>query len=363
MRPLRILALSRYDRQGASSRLRLFQYRPTLEAAGHSITFAPFFDDRYLTAKYAGARVSPAAILTAYARRLGLMQRAVETADVLWVQKEALPGLPARVEAALTRTVPVVYDLDDAWHLRGAGGPVSALMARKVPAALAHARIAGVGNATLADFARDAGCRDVRIVPTAVDLTHYAVDPPPPGRPGIDRPLALGWIGSPSTVHDLARIAEPLRRVARAYPLTLTVCGAAQPDLHGVTVRSVPWSEAAERAVLGAIDVGVMPLADTGWNRGKCGFKLIQYMAAGRLAIGSPVGVNAEVLDHGRAGLLCTTEPEWEEALTRAVVDPVGAAALARAGRAQIERHYSTEVVGPRIVAMLEEAAQGHAYR
>jgi glycosyltransferase involved in cell wall biosynthesis len=120
----------------------------------------------------------------------------------------------------------------------------------------------------------------------------------------------------------------------------------------------VEWSEAAEVPFLQAVDIGIMPLSDTPWARGKCGYKLIQYMACGLPVVASPVGVNAEIVEHGVNGFLATTEAEWSEALATLLRDPALRQRMGAAGRRKVEEHYSLQVWGPRVAALLLDVAE-----
>lgn len=360
-----VLLLSRYGRLGASSRLRFLAYLPALRQAGFRITEAPLLDDDYLRALYAGGRIDRTHIAAAYARRL----RALRTArrhDLVWLEKEALPWLPAQVEAtAGLGTVPYVMDIDDAWFERYARhrlAPVRALLGTKFATLARNARIVLAGNPYLADWAAGAGARDVRIQPTVVDLARYPVAHYPTSalaeRGGGDAATAtatVGWMGSPSTASYLAAIGGALARLGSS--VRLRVVGAAGLELP-VPATCVPWCEDNEAEELARFDIGVMPLPDEPWERGKCGYKLIQYMAAGRPVVASPVGVNVTLVRHGVNGFLAEDEESWMEALGRLAADPDLRARMGAAGRRMVEERYNLAVATPPLAQALREAAQ-----
>ncbi|KAA1054012.1 glycosyltransferase family 4 protein [Azospirillum argentinense] len=361
-----VLMLTRYGQLGASTRLRFLAYRPALREAGIRLTEAPLLDDAYLQALYAGRRPSRRTIAAAYARRIAAL-RSARHHDLVWLEKEALPWLPAGAEAAAgLGSVPYVMDIDDAWFERYAGhrlAPVRALLGDKFATLARNARIVLAGNPYLADWARGAGARDVRILPTVVDLTRYPVQPLPElaaSPAGVGGPVTVGWMGSPSTARYLGLIGSALARLGPA--VRLRVVGAAGRDLPcplPVPAAFVPWSEEGEAGELAGFAIGVMPLPDDPWERGKCGYKLIQYMAAGRPVVASPVGVNATLVQHGVNGFLAEDEASWTEAIGRLAADPDLRARMGAAGRRLVEERYNLGAAAPSLVQALRDAAAG----
>ncbi|WP_431857350.1 glycosyltransferase family 4 protein [Azospirillum sp.] len=348
-----VLLLSRYDRLGASSRLRLLDFAAPLARAGITVTPAPLFDDDYLRDLYAGRRTPAWRIAAAYARRLRTLLGAGRF-DLVWLEKEALPWLPGAAETRLLGRVPYVMDIDDAWYLRYAehrAAPVRRLLGGKFDALARGSRMVIAGNGHLAAWARGAGAPEVRIVPTVIDLDRY----PPPVAPPPHRPVTVGWMGTRSTAPYLEMVAEPLARLAGEA--RLQVIGADGVALPGVEVACAPWTEDGEVAGLSRFDIGIMPLADGPWERGKCGYKLIQYMAAGRPVVASPVGVNTEIVRHGETGFLASTADEWAAALAALAADPDLRARMGAAGRRVVEERYTTQAVLPALADALRSAA------
>lgn len=333
------------------SRYRIHQYVPGLRRQGVDVEVRPLFGDGYLDVaadpswwRRSLRRAGTAAV--AYSRRAADLL-AAGPADLVVVERQLFPYLPAFVEAPLFRgRAPVALEFDDAIHL-------TAGHRRKLERLVARARLVLVGNAELAAFAEPLA-REVAVVPTVVDLDRYAVRPDPIQR---DR-FVVGWIGLPYNLPSLARLAGPLARLAREVPLEVRVISSARPRLPGVAVRLVPWDEATEGAALADLDVGVMPLPDDPWSRGKCGLKLLQYMAAGVAPVASPVGVNREIVADGVNGRLASTENEWLSALVDLARSPVERARLGRAARWTVEARYSLATWLPRLAALYREAAR-----
>lgn len=348
MERLRVTLLCRYSRLGASSRLRFLDYLPALAARGIDAVPAPFFDDAYLEAYYAGRR-DLRAVFRAYRRRLAALLRPGRR-DLLWIEKEALPWLPGGLERRLLGGAPYVLDFDDAWFLRYQG---IAALRNKWRTLLPGAALAIAGSRHLEAWCRDSGAPQTALIPTVIDLERY-----PPAPPPANDVFTIGWIGTRSTLPHLAGAAEALRRVCADGRARLRLIANAPIDLPGVPVEFIPWREDREAELLAGIDTGIMPLPDEPWERGKCAYKLIQYMAAGRAVVASPVGANAEVVENGVTGLLATTTEEWTAALERLRLDAVGRAAMGAAGRRRVEERYCLQVQADRLAAALRRAAR-----
>lgn len=272
-----------------------------------------------------------------------LAQRAVQIAaargaDVALIQREMVSSLPT-LEALTSR--PRVVDVDDSVHLYR-GGVAARHLARLADLVI-------VGNPWLAEI-WSAWNRAVEILPTAVDTDRHRPAPMP------ENPV-IGWIGTASNLPYLAAIAPPLARVfARFSAASLALCCDRRPELPGLPVRYVPWSEPAEAAFFASISIGVMPLADGPWERGKCSFKMLQYMAAGRPCVVSPVGMNADLLRQGAIGLPASIDDQWVEALSSLLADRPASEAMGAAGRALVVERYSVTALAPRLAALLRRA-------
>ena len=347
----RLLLLSRYTRLGASSRLRHAQYLPALAAAGFAVDTVPFFDDAYLEAFYAGRRPALSGILAAYARRLAALARA-RRYDLLWLEKEFLPWFPAAWEGALVPAVPYVVDYDDAWFHRYDQHRlelVRRLLGSKIDMVMRRAALVVAGNDYLAEHARHTGAGWVEWLPTVLDPERY--DPTP--RPATDTRFVIGWIGTPHTAAYLTPLAPVLAAVCAGDRGVVRLIGGNANALPGVPVEVRPWHEENEAAELAACDVGLMPLPDAPFERGKCGYKLIQCMAAGRPVIASPVGVNTTLVQDGVTGFLADHPDDWRRALTLLRDTPDTARAMGAAGRARVETDYALAVTTPRLIAWL----------
>jgi len=354
-RTLRVLALAPYPESAPSTRFRLDQFRAPLQGLGVAVTLHSFLSPAgYAAVRRGGWRAGPT-LVRAAAELLGVLGGAGRY-DVVWIQRGLALLLDRALLGRLVRSgVPLVYDFDDAVFLAQDGGR-RWLEGVRDPRGTAQAfcRAAArifAGNDYLADFATDAvgaGGRDrVQVVPSVVDTAQVVAS-----HRGGAGPPTLGWVGSDSTIPYLESMADVLRSLASTTPhRLLVVAGRRRPRLPGVAVDYVPWTASGESALLGQVDVGLYPLDDTPWSRGKCGFKALQYLASGAPCVASPVGVLPDIVRHGETGLLAATPEEWVEACARLLADAELRRRMGERGRALVEERYSVAVQAPRVAA------------
>jgi glycosyltransferase involved in cell wall biosynthesis len=357
-----VLFLTKYARNGASSRYRTFQYVPWLDRARIQYTLLELFDEDYLAYKYARGHAHPAAVLRAFIRRL-LVVLTLPRHSTVVTEYELLPYFPALPERWLVwRGCRLVVDYDDAlFHQYDNHRKkwVRRLFGRKIATVMRLAHTVVAGNPYLAEYARRAGAPRVEVIPTVVDLDRY------PSRdakaPDLVAPFVIGWIGSPSTARYLETITPALAEICANGRACVRLIGSGPINLAGVPVEVLAWDENSEVDMLKDFDVGIMPLPDEPWERGKCGFKLIQYMACGLPVVASPVGVNREIVEHDVNGYLAVTTTEWVRMLNLLLDDADLRQRLGQAGRAKVEREYSLQVTGPKLAALIKAVVGGEA--
>ena len=353
MSALRVLVLTRYGRLGASSRLRMGQYVPWLRKDNISCEMQEFFPDAMLDGRYRGGRYDFGALTNAYWRRVRALLGG-RAAELLWIEKEALPWMPAWVERALLGNIPYVLDYDDALFHNYDLHPsrlVRAVLGRRIDVLMRRARLVIAGNDYLAGRAREAGARWVEIVPTVIDLDRYYLRDPI----SSSSVLRVVWVGSPSTVQYLRSIEKALVELGKQVRFKLRVVGA-EISMPGVDIECMPWSEGSEVASIAECDVGIMPLKDSPWERGKCGYKLIQYMACGLPVVASPVGVNTQIVREGENGFLADTPEAWRHALGHLLREASLRESMGRVGRSGVEELYCVQQVAPRLAMLLKQA-------
>jgi len=214
-------------------------------------------------------------------------------------------------------------------------GVLRPLLGKKFDSVIAGAAEVTAGNNVLADYARLHNPR-TRYLPTVVDTDRYV--PQPAKRGG--HVFTVGWIGSPSTAAYLSELASPLSAIGKEGPVRFIVIGGKAPYIPNVTVVEIDWEENTELDLINSFDVGVMPLPDDDWARGKCAFKLIQYLACAVPVIASPVGANVEVMS-GVCGLKASTSQEWIEALRLLRDQSNRRNQMGEAGRERVVSNYS----------------------
>ena len=355
MSVMRVLALVPHPTLGPSSRLRVGQYVPYLAEQGIDMQISSFIDDATYRYLYEPGHTVPKALAVAR----GVMRRAADAVgasryDLVLIHRESLPFGPPVVERSLVaRRVPYVFDFDDAIYIPSthpANRRFAWLRRLDVASVVAGARRVIAGNEHLALWA----CRysaDVSVLPTPVDTDRHRPAP----RRGASGPVVIGWVGSSSTAEYLDLLDEPLRRVAERRPILVRVMGGRYRHAT-VPVHVLPYSLAAEPAVVAGFDIGVLPQPDNEWTRGKGGFKALVYMAAGVPVVASRVGVNPEVVRDGVTGYCVKGIEEWTATLERLVDDADLRRRLGGAGREFVDGRYSLRVMAPRFAALLRSA-------
>lgn len=260
--------------------------------------------------------------------------------DAVLLQREMLSSL-ATLEGLTSR--PRLFDVDDSIHLLRGGG-----FARKI-AANCDRIIAG--NDYLADWYGRWNA-NVTVLPTVVDTDRYV-----PASARADSTVTIGWIGTSANFPYLEAIEPGLRRALDGNTaLRLKIMADRTPALPGIDParwQFEPWSEAAEVAMIQSLDVGLMPLPDDEWTRGKCSFKMLQYMACGVPVVVSPVGMNQQVLARGESGLAASSADDWTGALLALANEAGLRHRMGTEGRAIVEKHYSVRSAAPRLARIL----------
>lgn len=346
--PRRLIAYA-HERGGPASRFRIEQFVPLLERAGWQVSLRTQRPARPWDSPYRSSAVRwlhrRARMRLRHVRRMHDV-RAASAYDVVLLNRDLLGGRPEYEDELFRRNPRVVFDFDDAIHLGGNEAHVAGICAR--------AAWVTAGNETLADFARRHTDR-VTVLPTVVDSDRYLV------RRVHERPgrVRVGWLGSDRSIREtlLPHLAM-LARLRDRLGFELVIVTRPAPRLPSAIGpwRYVEWSPAVEARIAELFEVGIMPLVDEPFQRGKCGCKLLQYMAAGLPAVASPVGINAQLLADGR-GLCATGEGQWGDALAALVRDAGLRAAHGAAGRAFVAQRYSLRTWFPVLEGILARVA------
>ncbi|MFM7217718.1 MAG: glycosyltransferase family 4 protein [Bacteroidota bacterium] len=354
----RILFLVPYPiGQAPSQRFRFEQYLPFLTKSGFDITISSFLDLSawrilYRKGNFPGKVVG---LIRGYLRRLSDLI-SLYRYDMVFVHREASPFGPPWIEWVVARLfrIPMLFDFDDAIWLPNTSRSNSALASKmksfsKTATICKWSHAVIVGNEYLAAYARLHN-QNVFVIPTTIDTVglHNAVVKHENAR------LVVGWTGSHSTLPLLLPLLPVLKRLRQEVDFELRVVCDEDPGLDLSGVVFVPWTKEDEIEQLMKFDVGIMPLPDNQWTRGKCGFKALQYMSLGIPALVSPVGVNAEIVDHGINGLHCTTDEDWLQGLRRLSEDRAFLKSLAVHCRPKVEQYYSVNSQAGRYLSVLQ---------
>ena len=326
----RLLVLTR-DRANAAFRQRIEPYLGALAARG-------------IAAEVVELAAGP------WARR-GQMLRARDFDGVL-LHRKTLSWWDA--QCLVSRARRLIYDFDDAvmYQARAPERPHAGRL-RRFRRTVGPADLVIAGSPILATHADLAGAWQSEVVPTGLDARRFAPKEDY-GRPGAPH---LVWIGSRSTLKQLEPFRPTLEALGRALPgATLRIIADAQLHVDGLRIENVPWRLQDEGRLLADCDIGIAPLPDTPQARGKCGFKVLQYMAAGLPVVTSPVGVNAEYVRPEETGLHAGPAEEWVAAIRRLAADPALRERMGRAGRRRVESEFDFAVLSPEVCRLVESA-------
>lgn len=354
---MKVLFLGRYEDMGASTRLRSLQYLPYLKKDGIEVTVSPLLSNEYLRQLYTTRSRSLAPMMQSYFRRFRQLLTTGQY-DLVWIEKELFPMLPAWAERYLVRK-PYVVDYDDAtfhFYDQHPKGIVRRLMGRKIDVVMKNAALVVAGNDYLAQRAKQAGAKRVENIPTVIDLEKYPYEQ---NSSQNDTPFTIGWIGSPATAKYLKMIQPALKLFCDSHSdVQIMLIGAGDIDLSDLPIQNVAWMEDTEVANVQQMDVGIMPLPDDHWERGKCGYKLIQYMACGKPVIASPVGVNQEIVKEGVNGFLAQNTEEWVAAFKTLYEDVSLRGHMGGSSRKIVEGRYCLQVTAPKLSELLQSASK-----
>lgn len=332
----------KYSAKGASTRYRSLNYLSDLEKIGVEYEVNNLFCDEYLLALYSNQRVP----IFYYIKRFLLRVRAIiwvlRRYNYSYIEYELFPFFPPVFEFLFQlRGIKVIYDYDDATFLRYETGLKKIVLSRKFESLCKTSCLMLCGNPHLESAAKTRGARNTILLPTAVDSERYKKSE----LKNKDGQLRVCWIGSPATVHYLVNIAPVLNGLIETNVIRLMVIGVASWQAEGLKANQfVEWSSESETDYLVNNDVGIMPLENDSWSRGKCGFKILQYMASGLAVIASPVGVNVQLIEKGGCGYLAGSAFEYRWLLQRLAGNRDLLWQMGEMGRNYVNQKYSREI-------------------
>lgn len=355
----RILFVAQHrPNRNPSQRYRFEQYLDFLEARGYAYDFSFLLNEKDDAAFYRPGNYFRKLIilLKSILRRWRDVRRA-RSYDVIFVQREAVMLGSSFFERQFSKRSKLIYDFDDAiWlpNVSEGNRPLSWLKRpEKTQKIIQLANTVLAGNAYLASYARQFN-EQVHIFPTTIDLDMYRSQVYPEKDP--DR-VCIGWTGSSTTLFEFIAFEKVLKQLVDKYQdkIYIKVIGQAAYKSDLIEVKSVAWSSETEVIELCELDIGIMPLHNSDWSRGKCACKGLQYMALGIPAVMSAIGVNQKIINSGENGFLCETEEEWVEALSALIESAELRRKLGGNGQETVQQEYAREVWQERFLALLGE--------
>ena len=351
---MKILFLAPYPKRHApSQRFRFEQYFKLLEESGIDYRFQAFLDEKtwHVLYKQGFAIQKALGIIKGFFRRIGMLFT-LQQYDKVFIHREAAPVGPPIIEWCIVKIFKkeIVYDFDDAIWLENTSAENSIASKLKW-----HAKVGSIckwsqtistGNAYLADYAKHFNS-NVVINPTTIDTNRRHL----PAYHKNQKPV-IGWTGTHSTAKYLKEILAPLKEFSEQFEFIYISNKA--PDFELPNLSFIKWNRASEITDLNRIDIGIMPLADDEWAKGKCGFKALQYMALEIPALVSPVGVNKEIVDHCINGFHCRTSSEWKERIVELLNDPELRTRMGKQGREKVIAQYSVDSNSDNFLSILK---------
>lgn len=339
-----------------SQRFRFEQYLPYMRANGLEVVVKSFWNAKQWPAIYGGSSIGYRVLSTvmAFVKRFFLLFTLPQY-DTIFIHREATPIGPPWWEwcAAKVFRKRLIYDFDDAVWLPNSSKANEKLVGRfknhgKTGKIVGWCEVVFAGNSFLADYALQF-CDNVLIVPTTIDLNLHNSETPT--AKGDDAQITIGWTGTHSTLKQLEPLFPLLEMVHRQHPFRFLLIADIPPEIMPDFVEFRKWKKETEIEDLLEMDIGIMPLYDTAWERGKCGFKALQYMALEIPAVVSAVGVNTEIVEDRVNGFVCEPisdtdtdhYPKWERGLVELLKSEELRVQLGENGKRRVEAKYSAE--------------------
>lgn len=363
---MRVLFLTLYPPAMPSSRLRVYQYLPYLRQAGIDADVLPAVPEPLFSRLYfSSSRWAKAfySLLEAAGARRRLKRAGAY--DALVIQKALTTScFKGLAELAIRKSRNIFYDFDDhVLHqpiIQFRSGRLRSLQDQKQNLKLVKAaRMVFAGSAHLQRLALEINPNTI-ILPTPVDTQRFI----PAALRSDEKRITLGWMGQEAGLTYLESLAPVFSRLAAQYPIQIKVIsrlsGGRKLSLGTAPVKFVSWNEADEVREAQEFDIGLMPVLDDAWGAGKCGLKLLQYMALGVPGVASRVGANKEIISEHQDGFLASSPEEWEKVLSRLIESPELRHQTGQAAREKVEARYSLQALAPRLAALLRGEELSH---
>ena len=345
---MKVIYLSKYSSIGPSSRYRIYQYLPYLAQYGIDVDIRPLLKDRYFEIIKIENFIVKNLFKIFYAAYRCIIRffdvLKSNKYDLVVIEHQAFPYLTFFLEYFLRMlNKNIILEFDDAIYLTHP---------RKMPKLIKMSKAVIVGNDFLKEYAVKYN-KNVKVVPTVIDMRRYVEKGQGSRVKGDEGRIIICWIGLAYNIDYLKQLSDVFRKLSDK--ITLKIISNKSIEIEGVNIIFRKWSNETEVEEIQSSHIGIMPLRDDEWSRGKCGLKLLQYMAAGIPSAASPVGVNKEIISDGVNGFLASSEDEWYEKLLRLCEDFELRSKIGLEGRKTVEEKYSIEKWAPRLAEIYKE--------
>ncbi|MFW5793783.1 MAG: glycosyltransferase family 4 protein [Bacteroidota bacterium] len=342
---MKVYFLTKYHREGPSSRYRSFNYIRYFENAGLNPEYRPLFYEGYVSDIYQSKR-SVKKIIFSYLKRMWFLLQPVNKSSFFIIEKELFPGVPGFIEKLLLFNKKYSIDYDDAVFTRY---EKNLFLKNKHLSIGKKARLITVGNHWyFSQFPPDK--TNCVYLPTVIDQHKY------PEKKYAENPVpVICWIGTPSNMNYVQQIIPVFKHLQKkGIDFIIRVIGAeiVHPDIK---IENLKWNEDKEYEYLASSDIGIMPLNNTKWEKGKCGFKIIQYMISGIPVIASPSPANLEIINKKELGYIASNDNTWMKSLEKLLRDAELRKKIGNEGRSYIKKNYSYHVWGPKYAALIKK--------
>lgn len=348
----KVLAFALYGPTAASHRYRLLYFKEALKQYDIEIKINSLLNDQYLKEKFSNKPISYLNVLRSYWRRIKLLRKSNDY-DLVIVHIELFKLFPAWLEKKLIKNK-FIYDFDDAFFLKYKSNRskfLSYLFKFKLEKMMANSALNLAGNNYLLSYAQKYNKNSI-LWPTVLPLYKYqslgiAMKP-------STHVCTIGWIGSPSTSIYLEIVKGPLAAIGITKKIKLLVVGGKAPIIPNIEIIEMDWNYDTYIDDISVCDIGIMPLFNSDWERGKCAFKLLQYMALSKPVVASNVGANRDVVT-SKTGFLVDTEQDWIEALLKLIESPKLINEMGANGREVVENKFSVESKALQLSKIIKE--------
>lgn len=353
---MKIIFLTQTPFEGPASRYRVYQYIDFLKSHGFNCTVVPAISPSLFKKLY----FSNSSIDKFWYFSISFLNRFMDlfrmkNYDIVFMQREIIPYLlPPVLEKIIARlNGRLVFDFDDAIFLppKRQGLLYKFIYSQnKVSEIIKMSRYVVVGNNFLKDYALNYN-KNVEVIPTSINTERYSLKP----KTDTINKVTIGWIGTPSNFSYLYSLTNVLQKLSRRYRIVMKIIGGEGIRIENVDVVSCKWRYETEVEDIQSFDIGIMPLLDDEWSKGKCGTKILQCLSVGVPVVCSPAGVNKEIIKEGFNGFLAESEREWIEKLTRLIEDKQLRIRMGERGRRAVEENYSIKTNAPKLKSVLEK--------